>query len=805
MILNTNFSKIYFKILNFFIKFSIKTKLISNDISNNQISKKTKFLYILHKYSIIDLLILRNQCIKNKLNDPLLYNKFGNNNLPSYIFIKNKKNKFFNIIFKKKNTNQLKSFKKYLKIYNKNEKNIQILLVYITYKNNNKTKKTFKNILIKKLKNFFMLILFKKDKFVYFSNKISLNKILSKSQINDCTIKKFIRIINIYYIKQNKAFSKQKNIYKNNILKKILKLKIIQYSILNKKKTKNIINNIKLILNEISAHISCEFIQIADKLLKFFFKKKYKKINIKNIEKIKKLTYLQHTIIYIPSHKSHIDYLLLSYILYNHGLFPPYIAAGINLNFFPFGFILRRLGAFFIKRSFSGKKIYSVVLKKYLQELIHNNCSLEYFIEGERSRTGRLLFPKSGILSMTLQAILQKINKKISIIPVYIDYESILEIQSYKDEINSIRKSQKSYYSILKNIFKKHKFGKIYVNFGKPIFLKKYLKHHESIYKSNISHSKNIFINEITKKISYDIMIKINNLVIINPINLCSIILFNSKEKTITLKNIIIQINFYLKLINIIKNFNYIFISENDTKSIIKYSLKSKIFNYLKNKNTKNIKIFIQKKTIANYSQNNILHLFIIPSLIINIILYNNFSKRKIIKIVTILYPIVKNDFFLKYKINEIFYILNNLITKLEDEKFLLTNKNKKITINKKYYNTLKVISNNAKNTLIIYTIAFLLIKISPNIQETALIRQMLFITKQISKTHKITSIDFSHKSTLLRLIKSIKIAKYFHTKNKTSFTKEIIKIYNITKTLIPKKIYKSIIFITKNLNIKHK
>jgi len=85
------------------------------------------------------------------------------------------------------------------------------------------------------------------------------------------------------------------------------------------------------------------------------------------------------------------DYLLLSYVLYHQGLVPPHIAAGINLNFWPAGPIFRRLGAFFIRRTFKGNKLYSTVFREYLGELFNRGYSVEYFVEGGRSRTGRLL------------------------------------------------------------------------------------------------------------------------------------------------------------------------------------------------------------------------------------------------------------------------------------------------------------------------------------------------------------------------------------------------------------------------------
>ena len=108
--------------------------------------------------------------------------------------------------------------------------------------------------------------------------------------------------------------------------------------------------------------------------------------------------------IYVPCHRSHMDYLLISYLLYTRGIVPPHIAAGINLNLPVVGTILRKGGAFFLRRSIRGSALYSAVFSEYLAQLVAGGYSIEYFIEGGRSRTGRLLQPKGGMIAMTLRA-----------------------------------------------------------------------------------------------------------------------------------------------------------------------------------------------------------------------------------------------------------------------------------------------------------------------------------------------------------------------------------------------------------------
>ena len=149
-------------------------------------------------------------------------------------------------------------------------------------------------------------------------------------------------------------------------------------------------------------------------------------------------------IVYVPCHRSHMDYLLLSYVLYHQGLVPPHIAAGINLNFWPAGPIFRRLGAFFIRRTFKGNKLYSTVFREYLGELFTRGYSVEYFVEGGRSRTGRLLEPKTGTLSMTIQAMLRGGTRPITLVPIYIGYEHVMEVGTYAKELRGATKEKRA-------------------------------------------------------------------------------------------------------------------------------------------------------------------------------------------------------------------------------------------------------------------------------------------------------------------------------------------------------------------------
>lgn len=173
-------------------------------------------------------------------------------------------------------------------------------------------------------------------------------------------------------------------------------------------------------------------------------------------------------LVLVPSHKSHVDYLLVSDVLYANGMAPPLIAAGDNLSFFPLGPLLRHSGAFFIKRSFKGKKLYPQLVDAYVRKVLVEGWNVEVFIEGGRSRTGKMLAPKLGILTMIVDAALKlRGRKEIQFVPISIGYERIIEEGSYVHEGEGGDKQPENLGSLLRTPrVLRSKYGRLYLQFG---------------------------------------------------------------------------------------------------------------------------------------------------------------------------------------------------------------------------------------------------------------------------------------------------------------------------------------------------
>lgn len=173
------------------------------------------------------------------------------------------------------------------------------------------------------------------------------------------------------------------------------------------------------------------------------------------------------TLILLPSHKSHIDYLFLSYVFYKNDMQVPLIAAGDNLAFFPLGSLFRRAGAFFIRRKIAGDRLYSAVLDAYVHKVVHEGWSIEFFLEGGRSRTGKLLPPKLGLLSMVVDAAYEHPERPIYFVPVSIGYERLVEAKSYVKELGGGEKEKESVAGLVKALrVLAERYGRINMQIG---------------------------------------------------------------------------------------------------------------------------------------------------------------------------------------------------------------------------------------------------------------------------------------------------------------------------------------------------
>jgi len=237
-------------------------------------------------------------------------------------------------------------------------------------------------------------------------------------------------------------------------------------------------------------------------------------------------------LIFCPSHRSHVDYLALSHLLWRYGMVPPHIAAGINLSFFPLGTVFRGSGAFFLRRSFRNNVLYSTVFKAYIAELVRTGVSIEFFLEGTRTRTGKLLPPKFGILSMLLEAWTDGVQEDLTFVPVSIDYEKIIESKSYDKELKGKSKQKENLSGLIRTTsVLQSKFGRLHLQFGTPISLKHYATHKkvdQDSLRGNADRQR-----RFTQQLGYEILYGVSKVSTVTPTTIVATVILNHRGRSI--------------------------------------------------------------------------------------------------------------------------------------------------------------------------------------------------------------------------------------------------------------------------------
>lgn len=256
-------------------------------------------------------------------------------------------------------------------------------------------------------------------------------------------------------------------------------------------------------------------------------------------------------IVLIPSHKSHIDYLIISYLFYHYGLMIPMVAAGVNLNFWPLGGLFRRAGAFFIRRSFKGEELYPVVFGEYLTKIMEEGYPIEFFIEGTRSRTGKLIKPKYGMLEMIVRSFASGRLDAIKLVPISVGYEKIIEEGAYQSEQLGGEKEKESLSGLLRTPkFLTAKYGRLYVEFDEPLDLGEYLHRYglDTVAPGELdAHAEQL--DALVVRLGHRIIYDINRVTTVTPTALCAMVLLTNEARGIDRHRFLGEVGFLLRFL----------------------------------------------------------------------------------------------------------------------------------------------------------------------------------------------------------------------------------------------------------------
>ena len=795
-------TKVYFSLIQIPVKLFVKSKPIPTDpITELDLDIHRPILYVLPYNSQIDLMVVRSLCLKYDLPDPLLGVDINGNTIPAYVYIDKGPGIFAS---KKQKNKSIEILREYISAHQQNDElDVQMLPVSVMFgrKPDKEGKKMPSLQVLGATYKLYKILISGRDCYTRFSRTVSFKNIkVDDNQDISVLAHKLARVARIHFAKQRAASVGPKLPVRQEMLNKLLTNPALAEAIQEEAKSKKIDQdkarkNALSLLNEIAANFSYRMLRMTDFVLTWAWNRLYQGLKVTNADPVRELAENGHEIVYAPCHRSHMDYLLLSYVLYRQGLVPPHIAAGINLNFWPAGPIFRRLGAFFIRRSFKGNKLYTAVFREYLAELFIRGYSVEYFIEGGRSRTGRLLDPKTGMLMMTVQTLLRGDPRPITIVPVYIGYEHVLEVATYANELRGAKKEKESLWRTIKAFLKLKKLGFGYVNFGDPIPLNQFLNQQIPDWRDAIDPTgtqRPSWLTPTTNLLATQIMEHINSSAAINAMNLCCSILLAADQCTLTKVKLLENIDYLLKLLKNIPYSDLITIPDQTAEQMFEHAKEMGKFVITTDEVGEMVGLTAEQAVLMTYYRNNIQHLLIIPAIVARILLKNNrISIDEVLMQVKLLFPLIKSELFLYHDDEQLTEYVNNIIATYA-ELNLISYTPDKLTLNYLKMSGLQLLASSSKDTLQRYVIAFSLLQKDPTISRASLEKEGRLIAERLSILHGINAPEFFDKGVFSTLVASLREQGYLDDKDDANLAK-IDTMNKILKPLITNRVMQTI------------
>lgn len=298
---------------------------------------------------------------------------------------------------------------------------------------------------------------------------------------------------------------------------------------------------------EIAADYDIAYVHFLDRVLTWAWHNIYSGFHVdqEGLQRVKECA-RKGALVLLPSHKSHVDYLVLSYVFYHNDLPPPHIAAGVNLSFWPLGHVFRKAGAFFLRRTIRGQKLYEAVFRTYVKKLLREGYVQEFFPEGTRSRTGKLLRPRLGMLSMEIDAYADGACEDLFLVPIAITYDRLVEEASHTREIGGAKKEKEKFTDLLRMPkFLTRKYGRVYIQFARPLSLREYLKTRKLELAPMEPSRRRAIIEDLGMRIGH----AINEVTTVTPGALAATVLLNHLKRGISLGDFLLRASFLLGLI----------------------------------------------------------------------------------------------------------------------------------------------------------------------------------------------------------------------------------------------------------------
>jgi len=755
------------------------------DPHNSTPSAPDHVVYVMPAPSSTDLVVARNVCEKLGLPDPTSPLTINGREFPRVLFIEDPR--------KRLKYPPREPFNELLKLHQNNSSyNVHMYPLGLFWgrepgREHNEGRTMVSDIEVPgKWKRFWLVMFSGRNVLARVSQPVSL-RTMADTHAKDTQLgQKLARVARTHFARLRYAVAGPKLASRDSLIEDLLKAPAIVKAINDEARSKKISKEkarkrAREFLNEIAADYREGLVRFADHLFSWLWNKLYNGIEVKNSETIRKLAQDGHEIIYLPCHRSHMDYLLLSYIIYKEGLVPPHIAAGINLNFFPVGTLFRRGGAFFIRRSFRGNKLYSTVFREYLTRLFQKGYAVEYYMEGGRSRTGRLLQPKTGMLAMTLQSQLRGVTRPITLVPVYVGYEHVMEVNTYHSELKGQSKQKESAFQVFKMLRKLRNFGHGYVTFGQPLRLSDYMDNVQPDWRNSVTTgseepAKPRWLTPMVNQLSDMMMRRINDSAALNSINLAALVLLASEQRSLTKEELIAQMRCYIELANDVPYNHNIAVPDWDDATLWEKSKRMDKFTITEDKAGEIVALSPDDAITLTYYRNNIIHLFIIPALVARYARsHQRFTPTEASDFISRLYPVLEAELFLSHP-KDMLPVWVEALCESFSKLGWLEQSGEHYTLadrDSQGYVQLTLLASAAGESLARYAVVLELLQQSESLTRTDLERNCETVAQRLGARHGIETPEFYDKRLFSTLIGVLKESDYIAVTEAGDYTSD--------------------------------
>ncbi len=535
-------------------------------------------------------------------------------------------------------------------------------------------------------RKFFVTLLQGRNTLLRYSDALPISSILSDNVEGEMAFRKALRILRVHFRQRRAATVGPDLSHRRTLVEQVLMeppvLRAIEAEAEkhagNVEKARNTARRYAL---EIAADISYPTIRVVERFLKWLWHRIYDGIELNHIERVHDVA-RGHEVIYVPCHRSHFDYLLLGYIVYEQGLHIPHVAAGINLNLPIVGPILRRGGAFFLRRTFKGNRLYAAVFDAYLHKIMSRGHSIEYFIEGGRSRTGRLLTPKGGMLAMTVNSYIRKPKRPVVFVPIYFGYEKLIEGDSFISELGGAEKQKESLFGLISSVNGlRENFGKVYVNIAKPVELEPMLDELKPEWRELPvdDGERPDWLNSVIDQLGSKIMQEINSAAAVTPISLLAYCLLATPKQKIGLDELRRQLQLSMDLLKRFRYSESVTVPDMMPDEIIAHGEKLDVISRTTHPMGEVVHMSENTAVLMTYFRNNILHLLAVPAAVACCFIQGRqLEHSELQRLIRLIYPFMRKELYLKWRYRDIDDVTSEAIEALIEMEILTRGRSKK-------------------------------------------------------------------------------------------------------------------------------